>query len=187
MIKIENSAAALAAAATKRALSHLGEGEAAALEGTPSERLIAAIFGAQKTPEEVAAFKAAAVAAERAAWDERAATATAERATVAAARMAALEAERAAEDAPAIARVALVNGAIATLVAEGVLADHDYADQPRIWGLRWSERKREVLDDNSHHRSPEAWALYKAIKAEGTTCPDRAADLLAEICGLLED
>lgn len=168
--------------AVERATGPLGKG--AKTEGIS---LIDAIFGVEKTPEEIAVIKAAAAAAKRAEWDAKAAADKAAKEAVYAAKQAEIEARMAAEDAPAIARVALVNGAIAALVAEGVLADQDYADQPRVWGLRWSERKREVLDENSHFRSPEAWALYKAIKSEGTTCPDRAADMLAEICGLLED
>lgn len=177
----------IATAAAQRVLGHLGEGEEGEQMLTPSERFIAAIFGVEKTPEEIAAIKAADAAARRAAWDQRAAADKAAFAAVAAERAAIFVAKMAEEDAPAIARVARVNNAISALVAEGVLADQDYADQPRIWGLRWSERKREVLDENSHNRSPEAWALYATIKAEGTTCPERAADMLAEICGLLED
>jgi hypothetical protein len=179
---------AIAALATERVLGHLGSGEPTQpMADTMGDKFIDAIFGVEKTPEEVAAVKAAAAAAKRAAWDAKAAAERAERAALAAARVAELAAQRAAEDAPAIARVAMVNTAIATLVAEGVLAPHEYADQPHVWGLYWSERKRCVLDENSHHRSPEAWLLYESIKREGTTCPDRAADLLAEICGLLED
>lgn len=174
-------------AATRRVLGHLGEGVEGAQALTPSERFIAAIFGVEKTPEQIAAIKAADAATRRAEWDQRAAAEKSAFAAVAAERAAAVAAKMAEEDAPAIARVAMVNNAISALVAEGVLADQDYADQPRIWGLRWSERKREVLDENSHNRSPEAWSLYSAIKDEGTTCPERAADMLAEICGLLDD
>jgi hypothetical protein len=177
----------IAKAATARVLAHLGEGVQGAQALTPSEKLINAIFGVERTREEIAANTAAEAAAKAAAWDQKAAAEKAAKEAAAAAKQAEIAACREAEDAPAIARVAMVNAAIAALLAEGVLADHDYADQPRVWGLYWSERKRQVLDGNSHNRSPEAWALYEAIKAEGTTCPERAADMLAEICGLLQD
>jgi len=190
-IKVEDGIAALA---TQRAFGHLGADAPSDGGLTPNEKFLRAIFGVKKTPEEAAAAVAASAAAASAAREEQmarwaatpAAKLVAAQHAIRAAEAAQAAAERAAETAAKIACVDLVNGAIAALVAEGVLADRDYASQPRVWGLRWSERKSEVIDENSHNKSPEAWALYRSLRKEGTACPERAADLLAEICGLLE-
>lgn len=113
------------------------------------------------------------------AWSERiAAKAAAEEARRAAARAAAL-AEMAAEVESRRALVALVNGALDELRAEGL-------DVFGLRGVVYNSRRNRIEAAGRHEASAACLECVRRCKAENCTDPARAADILAEILGLLE-
>ena len=144
------------------------------VKNTPNEKLFRAIFGTNKRALTERQQAEAELSIKLASDAERIANAVSAQTQ--------REAEQKMRDSERNSRVSLVNAALEELRVTGL----DVADQ---LGLVVHKYSGQVRAENSHRQYASHAALdcYIQCKSEGVTDLDRAADILAEILGLLEE